>query len=173
MKKLILMVIVLTLFISCGDNDEEDFDPTRLDIVTGLNLKNDAGQPIVSWGNPNVTLTTSVVLFPNPAIDILRVQASTGIINIWIVNGFPSRRFFDTNFSQVFADNPFQQGEIEASASRTFDNLNGNNLTLNVSDISQGYYRLFVQLQNGSIISDNIYIDRSGNPDLTGINFWD
>ncbi len=173
MKKWMLFVFVLTIFMSCGDSDDEDFDPTRLDIVTGMNLKNDLGQAVEVWGNPNVSSTSSVIVFPNPAIETLRVQANTGIQNIWIVNGFPSRRFFDTNFAQVFADNPFQQVEIEAVASRTFDNLNGNTITLNVSDIAQGYYRLFVQLQNGTIILDNIYIDQSGNPDVTGINFWD
>ena len=173
MKKWITLLFVLTLFIGCGDNDEEDFDPTRLDIVTGLNLKDNFGQAAGRWGNPNVTVPTSVVAYPNPVRDALTVRATTGIQNIWIVNGLPSRNFPDTNFTQVFADNPFQQSSIEAVASRSFDNLNGNNIAINLEGISQGYYRLYVQLQNGSIISDNIYITQTGNPDLEGINFWE
>ena len=173
MKKWIVVLVMATLFISCGDEDEEDFDPTRLDIVTGLRLRDNLGQVIATWGNPNVSSNTAMAVFPIPANDVIRVQTGSAIQNIWVVSGFPSRRFFDTDFAQVYAENPFQENAVRAAAIRSFDNVGSTNIVLNLSDVSQGYYRLYVQLQNGSILIDNIYVDQSGNPDLTGINFWD
>lgn len=172
MKKILALMVIFTLLISCGDDDSEDFDPTRLDIVTGMNLTNDLGQIEAVWGNPNVSVTSSVAVFPKPAFGTIRIEATTSIKNIWIVRGVPSRRFTDTNFVQVFAENPFQQNEVEAISFKTFDNLNTNNIVLNISDISQGYYRIFVQLQDDSIISDNIYVEGTNGVNLDDINFW-
>ena len=172
MKKIFVLVIIFMLFISCGDNDSEDFDPTRLDIVTGMNLTNTLGQIEAVWGNPNVSVNTSVVVFPKPAFGSMRIEATTSIKNIWMVRGVPSRRFTDTDFVQVFAENPFQQQEVEAISFRTFDNLNASSIALNLSDISQGYYRVYVQLQDNSIISDNIYVERTNGVNLDDINFW-
>ena len=89
-----------------------------------------------------------------------------------MVRGVPSRRFTDTDFVQVFAENSFQEQEVEAISFRTFDNLNASSIALNLSDISQGYYRVYVQLQDNSIISDNIYVERTNGVNLDDINFW-
>ena len=173
MIKRLLFAVVIALVVSCGDDDSEDFDPTRLDIVTGMTLTNSQGQTIESWGNPNTNANGSISIFPKPAFESIRIVANSTIRNVWMVQGVPSRRFFDTNFQQVFSENPFQQSEVEAIAFRTFDNVNGNNVNLNLSDIRQGYYRVFVQLENNTIVSDNIYLQGSSTVDLNAINFWD
>jgi hypothetical protein len=173
MKKVIIGLLMAVVFIACGDNDEEDFDPTRLDIVTGINVTNSSGQIVQVLGNPNVSSNGSISIFPKPAFETIRIVANSSIRNIWMVRGTPSRAFFDTNFQQVFADNPFQQSEVEASSFRAFENLNGNNIDLNLADINQGYYRVFVQLENNTIVSDNIYLQGSSTVDINDINFWD
>jgi hypothetical protein len=172
MKKIVMYLGVIAFFVACGDSDTEDFDPTRIDIVTGMQLVDAQATAIELWGNPNTPFVRRAVVFPKPATDVIRVQTSTSIKNIWLVAGFPTRRFFDTNFQEVFAQSSYDVGEVALSAIRALENLDQTDITLNLEGLSQGYYRMFVQFQDDSITWDNFYVGVSTSGNLEDINFW-
>lgn len=172
MKKWTLWLMVLTLCVSCGDSDSEDFDPTRLEIVTGMNVVSAQGNPVEQWGNPNVTTNISFSVFPKPAFESVQIIANTMIQRAWLVSGEPTQNFPDTDFNQVISENPYRVEDIEARASNIYES-SSSNMTILLSDITPGYYRLFIQLQNGSLIADNIYVQATSTVNFNDINFWD
>lgn len=173
MKKIVTNILIITLLVACGDSDSEDFDPTRIDIVTGMLLTTPQGTISELWGNPNLPTNPRSNIFPKPATGTIRVITNSQIKNIWLISGFPSRRFVNTDFQEVFAENPYQVGEIEANSIRSLANLNATDINLNLDGLSEGYYRIFIQFQDDSLTWDNFYVDTSGSVNLTDINFWD
>ena len=172
MKKIITFVCIIALLAACGDSDEEDFDPTRIDIVTGMQLVDTQGAAIEQWGNPNLPNVARAAVFPKPATDVIRVETSSSIKTIWLVSGSPTRRFVDTNFQEVFAQNSYDVSEIETNSVRAFENLDQTDIALNLDGLSQGYYRIFIQFQDDSLTWDNFYIGASTSANLDDINFW-
>lgn len=162
----------ITLFAGCGDSDEEDFDPTRIDIVTGMQVVDAQGTSIEQWGNPNLPNTIRATVFPKPATGTIRVITSSSMKNIWLVSGFPTKRFVDTNFQQLFAQNPYNVGEIQTNSTRAFENLDQTNITINLDGLSQGYYRMFIQFQDDTFTWDNFYVGVSSSTNFDDINFW-
>lgn len=172
MKKNIIWLLALTLFISCGDDNSEDFDPTRLEIVTGMNVITPEGITTEQWGNPNIPTNPNYNIFPKPAFESIRVITPNAIEQIWLVRGVPTQLLSETDFDQVFEQSPYQLADVEANAFRTFEPAGATDVNLSLDGITQGYYRIFIQLQNGSLIWDNIYVQGSSTIDLNEINFW-
>lgn len=172
MKKILTYVLLITLLMACGDRDEEDFDPTRIDIVTGMLVATPQGIVTELWGNPNLPANPRSNVFPKPASGTVRVLTNSPIKNIWLISGFPSRRFVNTDFQQVFAQDPYDVGAIETSAIRSFENLGATDININLEGLNDGYYRLFIQFQDDTLTWDNFYVDRSGSVNLDDINFW-
>lgn len=173
MKKIITYVFLFLIIVGCGDNDSEDFDPTRVDLVTGMFVVSQQGDITEEWGNPNLPTNLRSTISPNPASGDIRVTTDQPIQNVWLVSGFPSRRFFDTNFEEVFVQNPYEITSVESSAIRSFDTFSGPDITLNLEGLGQGYYRMFIQLQDNTLTWHNFYIDTGAPTDLNDINFWD
>ncbi len=172
MKKIVMYVLIIASFSTCGDSDGEDFDPTRIDIVTGMQLTGTQGSAIEEWGNPNLPNVARATVFPKPATDVIRVQTSSVIKNIWLISGFPTRRFADTNFQEVFAQNTYDVQEVATTSVRAFENLNQTDITINLDGLSQGYYRMFIQFQDDSFTWDNFYVGASNAINFDDINFW-
>lgn len=172
MKRIVMCLCVIALLAACGDSDDEDFDPTRVDIVTGMQLSDAQAANIELWGNPNIPTVRRAVVFPKPATDVIRVVTSSSIKNIWLVSGFPTRRFFDTNFQEVFAQNSYDVSEVAASSIRALENLDQTEIVINLDGLSQGYYRIFVQFQDDSLTWDNFYVGVNTGGNLDDINFW-
>jgi hypothetical protein len=173
MKKNVVWLFVLALLISCGDNNREDFDPTRLEIVTGMNVVSPDGITIEQWGNPNIPTNPNYNIFPKPAFESIRVITPSAIQQIWLVSGVPTQLLFDADFDLVFAQTPYQLEDVEANAFQTFEISGATDVNLSLEGITQGYYRIFIQLENGTLIWDNIYVQGSDTVDLNAINFWD
>ena len=172
MRKIVMYLWIIVLFFACGDSDGEDFDPIRIDIVTGMQLTDTQGSAIEAWGNPNVPNVTRVTVFPKPAAGSIRVQTSVSIKNIWLVSGVPTRRFEDTNFQEVFAQNSYDIEQIGTTSIQSLVSLDVTDITLNLDGLSQGYYRIFVQFQDNSLTWDNFYLGASNTINLDDINFW-
>jgi len=172
MKKYIVWFWVLMLCISCGDDNSEDFDPTRLEIVTGMNLVTQEGITIEQWGNPNIPTNPNYNIFPKPAFETIRVITPSAIQQIWLVRGVPTQLLSETDFDQVFIQSPYQVADVEANAFRSFEAAGSTDINLSLDGITQGYYRMFILLANGSLLWDNIYVQGSNTVDLDEINFW-
>lgn len=167
-----MFLCIIALLAACGDADEEDFDPTRIDIVTGMQVVNTQGAAVEQWGNPNLPNVARATVFPKPATDVIRVETTSSIKHIWVISGFPTKRFVDTNFQQVFAQNSYDVEEVSANATRTLENLNQTIVDVNLDGLSQGYYRMFIQFQDDSLTWDNFYVAGSGSVNFDDINFW-
>jgi hypothetical protein len=173
MKKWMFGMMMLIVFVSCGDNNREDFDPRRIEIVTGMNLTDANGIPVEQWGNPNVPSNVNFSIFPKPAFESIRIRTNSAMQRIWLIRGVPTQLLFDTDFDQVFAETPYQFADVEAYAFRTIETPSTTEVDVSLTDITQGYYRVFIELANGSIIWDNIYVQGSNTVDFIDINFWD
>jgi len=176
MKKIAFGLIV-ALFISCENNDEVPIDPEtfRIDMVTGLNIRNESGDIVETWGNPNVYGYLQMKIGPIPARETIRIESSLYVIdNIYIVRASHTREFSDVDYNQAFINNPVQIEEVQTASTRTFSDLDVNEITIDVSELPQGYYRVFVEANGGyQILSENIYLDRTNNTSIHGINVWD
>jgi hypothetical protein len=173
MKKNIVWLFIFALLVSCGDDNSEDFDPTRIEIVTGMNIVTPEGITTEQWGNPNIPTNPNFNIFPKPAFETIRVITPSAIQQIWLVRGVPTQLLSETDFDQVFATTPYQVEDVQANAFRTFEAAGSADVVLQLTGITQGYYRLFIQLQNGSLVWDNIYVQGSSDVNLNDINFWD
>lgn len=171
MKKGIVLILLLATLISCDKDNDSTLDPMQVTLVTGINLSNSFAQPLGILGNPNVKSGT-VVVYPKPTNDLLNVASIASIKNIWLLRGNVATGYENTNFSSVFSENDYDLTEIQNAAVRDFSNLSGTDIVLNVSDMGEGYYRIFVQLNDDSLVWDNIYIGNSVMGNFENINFW-
>ena len=158
----ILTIILLALsfsFISCGDTqDEESKDYQSIDAITGLRLIDANGQPLGLWRDPN-DKPTNVFAFPNPNNGAVFIFSEVPMENIWILNGDCFIDSMNTDIITLSQSLEFESSDIDAIDIQQYPVDNATQLTLNLSDLTKGFYRLFVQLNNGEINWQNIYID--------------
>lgn len=170
-KKLILILFCIGLY-SCKEEDNLP-NSKDIEIVTGMHLINNFGGSIGSIGNPNV-LNSNVHLafYPNPAIDILSVISITKIKNIWILKGKPDRNFKNIDFTVELSANLYTKSEIKNTAIFEVQNIDGNNkISINLDRFEKGYYRVFVELEDGTINWNNIYF-KAFPSEMSAINYW-
>ncbi|WP_353778896.1 hypothetical protein [Winogradskyella sp. 3972H.M.0a.05] len=172
MKNLAL-ILTLLLLVSCNNDDENNniTSETQIDLVTGINVRQDEFSTPIQLGNPNVFTNNQFITFPNPATEALSLLSPQGITDVWIVPANADKIYQETNFSSILNSDLYAETLIQQNTELGFSDLNSTNLILNLEDLSSGYYKVFVKI-NGSIFWENIYI--AGNnfeiDDL--INYW-
>lgn len=170
MKKMIIFILAISCFYSCNDADNNS-NSTDINIVTGMNLVDNLGNNVGVIGNPNVLNNAGFVTYPNPAIDVLTIVGIPAAKNIWILKGVPTKSFSNTNFSDVLNANVYDSAEIKGKSVFEIEDIVANNLKIDLSRFEQGYYRVFVELEDGTIHWNNIYF-RASQSDINDINFW-
>ena len=172
MKRVIAIFLVAICFCSC--NSESNFsNPTEIDLVTGMYLVDNVANSVGKVGNPNVLQSNvSVTLYPNPSLDILNVISGSSIKNIWIIKGIPTSNFNNTDFNSVLKPNLYSNFEIKNKSIFDVENINGkNSIQIDLASFEKGYYRVFVELEDGLISWDNIYF-RASQFEIDEINYW-
>ncbi len=192
-----LVVIATSLFfIACSNQNSGEFTPIEteaiaIDIVTGLNLVNATGERIGLAGNPNILNTiknegqntndkksigddvitsynpSDISVYPTITNDIISIKSIRTIQSIWLLKGTPVKKFHDVNYDNLLSNSLYTPEDIASKAiynvTETFKNL-----TINLRDFEQGYYRLFIEVESGEIIWENIAIGYQ-NDDF---DFW-
>jgi hypothetical protein len=168
-------VMMLT---SCGKNNGPSPDTYN---ITGINLTDYVGQPAGTLGTPNVkTFSDSffMVVYPVPCYNEARVSLFIGnttptTLTIEIINGV-----YKNAPDSIVVQNTSEPGKVVLSQTMDIDVAPlwdsarlGNpgiatdhaqkiNVQLDVSQLPQGFYRLYVKTTSGFNYWDNIWIVR-------------
>ncbi|MEO9510691.1 MAG: hypothetical protein ABJN84_03600 [Flavobacteriaceae bacterium] len=173
MKRFLFFFLVL---ISCDSGSENSnnlsSDETKIDLVTGIILKQSISGPSILLGNPN-TFDDNLLIFPNPPIDAIFVEQTENlpISEIWIVPAVEEKLFQSVDFSTILNSELYTDVMLDSSSQIKIDNLQSSNITIDLSNLSTGYYRLFVKVEGGLFWS-NIYLNRDGIAIEELTDFW-
>ena len=163
----IFIIAIVIFFSACKDKSNEpepSMDWSNVEIVTGVKMTDQNGAAIGQVGNPNVK-NEDFAIFPNPAVDVVFIQTRTALAELYILPASKNVDFSDENFEERFSGFQYSLDDIvkPTTQSLTFDSL-VQNIQLNISDFSTGYYRLFFrENQSGDFQWENLYIDNE-NP---------
>lgn len=153
---IILYCFLCILTFSCDEEDESTLLETDIGIITGLYLTNEVGSPVGQVGNPNEK-SSDLNAFPIPALFNVNVDANINIERLWILPGDVVKEFNQINYSDLLADYQYLQSDITAnSIQETLVNKSIHNIDF--TNIGPGYYRIFVQLEDGTFDWKNICI---------------
>lgn len=164
-----LMVISMVLyFTSCADvTVTKTTDYASLSAVTGLNLADESGAPIGTWNSPN-NKTGNAAVYPIPGNGNVSIFSSECLTKIWIT---PASCVIDTvnqNIPSLSQSIEIDLDEVEDLALEEYD-ASGNIFQLDLSNLGQGFYKIFYQIgPNEEIFWTNYYIDPnfSNVPDI-------
>ena len=145
------------------DRSELEFDILKqplyqkIDIITGLQLYDANGIPIGNWRSPN-DLLTEASIFPNPTNGFVHVSSLQNIEQLWLIESSClhdtiHEHIFQEAQETVFTINDFQElsiMDVQVDQPTT-------QLSLDISHLSTGLYRVFIQLKTGQITWQNIF----------------
>ncbi|MEM8508593.1 MAG: hypothetical protein AAF717_12225 [Bacteroidota bacterium] len=172
MRRLFSTVFLLLVVACSNDDDSANDDPSDIRWVTGVRLVQSGGSPPIIAGNPNV-LGQKILIFPNPAIGTFFVDTSLSetISGVWVRPGTATKSFDNIDFTEVLGSTLYQKSEIEANSVLSFPNTNTSNLSVDVSDLDSGYYRVFVEI-DGAFYWENIFVANTNESVQEIIEFW-
>ncbi len=171
-NSLLILLVIVAFAISCSKEEADLRMPEfEVPVVTGFHMRDEAAQPMGSIGIPNVKLGHPsgnwdseyfITFFPNPAINrgtvYMKSPDEYDVKKVWL-----TRAVFKPPFSIPDIDtdgmNNFIAGGTPLIQAETTDD----HLFLNLTDLSSGYYRLYVSV-NGHLFYDNIVIDKNFIP---------
>lgn len=174
MKRILTIILILTILLSCKSDDESsDTSKTEIDLVTGINIIDEFGTPIETYGNPNVFIDGQVFVFPNPVSDLLSISANNEITDYWLVAGNEQKIFQDTDFNAILNGDTYSSSQLDNIAVQQSQNqINSTNLLVNMESLDEGYFKIFVKI-NDKIYWNNIYHGDGQASTLNEIiNFW-
>ncbi len=163
-----IAVTCLCLWSACknddDDSDSNDPQPYELiDVVTGINLTDDNGQPLGRWQFPN-DQRGEAIAFPNPFIDqVLVGTSSSNVEKYWIVPAGCDLEDASGDILDAADDLSFTVTEIEDAASiNNTLSTPANQFIIDFSSINSGFYRLFLEVEDGNIYFINLYRAEEG-----------
>lgn len=176
-KTLFLLSALIFLVCSCDDDNmptmpEPEPEPgfTMLDVVTGLDYFDENGAPIGLWKTPNDRPGIARA-FPNPNLGVVSILSMKNINRIWLI---PSTCMIDTiteNIPELSQSLSFEITALEEAQIKDISLSESSlQLSLDLSDTSTGFYKLFYQIEETEeIFWQNIYSDPNGNsiPEFT------
>lgn len=171
MKNVFYACLVL-LALSCSSDSSAD--QTAMDLVTGVTFRQNFEDLPLTLGNPNVRVNDQFVLYPNPAHQVILLQAQAPISAVWIVPAQAEKIYQSVDFSAVLSATTYSEATLTSHATLSLSEQSNNTVTMNIASLSEGYYRVFVKI-GGELYWDNLYV----NPIVTEehiaeiIGFWD
>lgn len=174
MKKSLLMLLSV-LSLSCSSDDNSNPGNTSMNLVTGINLRQTAEDIPFEFGNPNILVNNKFVAYPNPVNNVVNIASQENITDIWLVRGTPKKIYQTVNFSSILNNSLYTETSIINSAELSLNGQSSDVISLNVSALEKGYYKVFVKI-GGQIYWDNLYKYDEGesNEDQFNamFNFW-
>jgi hypothetical protein len=166
MKKtfFILGMSLCFLFSNCVDDKEKEEETStiyaELDVVTGLDFYDENGSPIGRWKSPNNN-PGAVYTYPNPNTGVVAINSQEKIVRIWLI---PADCVTDNTIDipELSSNLTFEIPELESVQIKDIPLTDFNTqINLNLSDVAAGFYRIFFELETGTILWENIYADPS------------
>lgn len=179
--KYFVIFFVSAILLSCSDDDVDNTTnlETAIDLVTGINAKQDVTS-VFQLGNPNVRMpigfnSLSIIAFPNPvnsALNISLSQTNEVLTNVWLVRANAEKIFQDTDFDAIYNEDTYTINEVSQASIQEFNGFSNNEITLNLEGLDTGYYRVFIKTDDG-LYWDNIYLDNDGLDITELFDFWE
>ncbi|MBP7273162.1 MAG: hypothetical protein KA974_04940 [Saprospiraceae bacterium] len=139
----------------------------EISLVSGLQLRDENGSPLGTLGNPNVLMNdTAIAIYPNPARGVMFVHATDTIQQIWMIKGTADTSFRASNFALLLNQDLYSVDKIDNAAVIPIYGINHPNVSINLDNVEidlTGYYRIFIQLKDGTIHWDNFYKHNSNS----------
>jgi len=156
--------------ISCTDvtvTKTQELDYQSLRAVTGLEMLDASGASFGKWKTPNQN-PGSGILFPIPGNGNISFLGGEEFKKIWIT---PARCVIDTVNTNIEIASLSISVDIEDIEEIVLEeyNASGNTINLDLSNLGQGFYKIFYQMENNDDVSwVNYYLDPnySGIPDI-------
>ena len=171
MKKIVIFFIIVSVLISCSSDENNSSNSTQIDLVTGINLVNNFGISEGKIGNPNElprdNISISVIVYPNPSTNHVIIKSITKIKSVWVIKGVKTNNYQEIDFLNILKSNLYSAKEILSKSLKEFTEVRNRELILDLSSFNDGFYKVFVQLEDDSISWTNIY---KGN--VNDINIW-
>ncbi len=156
-RRFFVAIITLVLF-ACSDDDKNLRNELDLDIVTGIDLRADANFEPIRLGNPN-SLNANTIVFPNPSMGkiVLKTRDNSSISSVLIINGRKNTSYNNIDFETVLRPDLYSQQQIMDKSVLDFSfDFDSNEVILNIENLEEGYYRVFVKTEN-NLEWHNIY----------------
>lgn len=174
MKKIVIALMSVVI-LSCSSSDSGSSDTTSLNLVTGINFRQNADDASFGLGNPNILVNNKFVIYPNPANDVVMITSEQNVTDVWIVPGNAKKIHQDVSFNTILNNNLYSEEALVSKADFAVNGQSSESLGLNISQLQKGYYRVFVKI-GGQIYWDNLYKNGSNGGSeaeiATLINFW-
>jgi hypothetical protein len=173
-KKLFILISILA--ISChNDETTAPTDKNALNLVTGVNFRQNPEDQQLQLGNPNALVNGKFIIYPNPAIESAFITAQGNVTDVWFVPANPEKIYQDVNFSSILNTNLYSEQSIISHSNFSVNGQSSNNISLNIGTLEKGYYRVFVKI-GGEIYWDNfLKIDGEESNEEhfnTIVDFW-
>ncbi|WP_075341568.1 hypothetical protein [Tenacibaculum agarivorans] len=190
MRKSILLVLIIVLLTACSGNSNNPEEAGKLNIITGINLVDVTGTTNGVYGNPNVLrndsgtnaknrkddepisvsdiISSVFTVYPTIVEDVFSIGTSKKVKKLWIVKGVPTRDFQNIDFESTLSNGMYTSKEIGDSAVEDIDLQTSGTPIINVSGYAKGFYRVFIETEEGEIYWENISIGYSERE----ANFW-
>lgn len=132
----------------------------KIEVTTGLQFNDLQGDAIRSWKVPNDVNATATVVraFPNPAINNLKIYSELPFRDFWFVpancpNECTSNYITEDDITgtELDVDELILKSEFLGRLTQ-----GTNNFEVDISSVPMGTYKLFLRLEDGSIVWQNI-----------------
>jgi hypothetical protein len=154
-KKLFILISILA--ISCNkDETDVQTDKSSINLVTGVNFRQDTNDTGLKLGNPNVLVNNKFLLYPNPANESVYILAQENVTDVWFVSANPEKIHQDVNFSNILSTNLYTEQSIITNSNFYLNGQSSNSFKMNIGTLAKGYYKVFVKI-GGRIYWDNLY----------------
>jgi hypothetical protein len=173
MKKIILFVLVVSIFSCKNDDSNNQTDMLNINLVSGINLRETADQVPLRFGNPNIFVSNQLVVYPNLAYEVINIYSQNVITDVYFISGWPEKIHQNVDFNDILNSGVYAESTISGLSTLKF---NGTDLfsTFNISNLEAGYYRVFIKTNN-QFYWDNFYKTNSptSNTQIENIStFW-
>ncbi|MGK4568571.1 hypothetical protein [Flavobacterium sp. 3HN19-14] len=144
MKKQLLIIISI-FALSCSGDDNLP-DATALNLITGINCRQNFDDAPLKIGNPNIFVNNKFVIFPNPATSNVYILSQENITNIWVVPSDPQKIYQDTDFNAILNSGLYTETSIIAKSDLSINAQPSDHINLDITGLEKGYYKVFIKI---------------------------
>lgn len=166
-NKTLFFALFLTLLLGCSKSDDNTIRLSDMETpaLTGFSIRDVTGNPIGTIGSPNINTRIegtsgnaeySIIAYPNPCKSMLALMIQSPNPNaakkVWIVKGKVDAALANSGIdlgmnTAIVGGQPLLQATTVAT-----------DLILDVSSLPNGYYRLYVKVED-RLLYENLIIN--------------
>ncbi len=161
--KLFPYLVLFSLIYLCSSCEDADssLDYASIDVVTGLTFFDENGQAIGKWREPNQS-TQNVSIYPIPNNGNVFLFSGEIISKLWVVPASCIQVNDNDDIESLSLDLAYDEEDLAEVSIQDIDVVDfTGNLSLNLTDLSPGFYKIFYRMSNNEIGWTNSYTDPS------------